>query len=90
MSQFPETQSPKTSPEEKQAMRRFALMSAVRIASLGILLLGIAIAQNAVEAPYSLGVVLAVGGMLGFFFGPYFMAKNWKSQEIDQDAGREE
>lgn len=79
-----------TSPAEKLAMRRFALMSVARIGSLGILLLGIAIAQRAVEAPYWLGFVLAVGGMLGFFFGPYFMAKFWKSQVAGEHAGREE
>ena len=68
---------------EQHAAKRFAILSAIRVAGLAVLMLGIAIAQNAVEAPYWVGVVLSVGGMLAFFFGPYFLARRWKNERAD-------
>lgn len=65
--------------EEAIAARRFMVMGAVRIGSLASVILGIAIANAAIELPYLLGVVLAVSGMLAFFFGPPLLAKRWKA-----------
>ncbi len=84
------TENDKIPPAERQAIGRAALMSAVRIGSLAFLLLGLTIARRVIEGPYWLGVVLAVGGMLMFFFGPYFMAKNWKSQNSSEGADQSE
>ncbi|MEM7665991.1 MAG: hypothetical protein AAF250_09060 [Pseudomonadota bacterium] len=67
------------SDEEAIAARRFMVMGAVRISSLAAVILGIAIANAAIELPYLLGVVLAVAGMLAFFFGPPLLAKRWKA-----------
>ncbi|MDJ0641506.1 MAG: hypothetical protein QNJ15_01700 [Erythrobacter sp.] len=71
-------------PAEAQAAKRFYTMGAVRIGSLAAVILGIAIARAVIEAPYALGVVLAVGGMLAFFFGPPVLAKNWKAKDREQ------
>ena len=70
-----------TNPHDDEALaaKRFYLMGAARIAGIAVLLLGLAIVQNALTAPYWLGAALSVIGMLGFFFGPYFLAKRWKS-----------
>lgn len=67
------------STDEEAAKARFMIMNAVRIGSLGALILGLAIARNVVDAPYPLGVALAVGGLLAFYFGPRALARKWKT-----------
>ncbi|NQZ48319.1 MAG: hypothetical protein HRT63_12450 [Erythrobacter sp.] len=67
------------SQDEAIAKRRYLIMGFARIAGLAAVLLGIAIARSVVEAPYIAGVALAIGGMLGFFFGPALLAKHWKA-----------
>ncbi|MCK0129120.1 hypothetical protein [Erythrobacter sp. F6033] len=61
------------------AKKRFIVMNMVRIGSLGALLVGLAIARSIIDAPYPIGVALAVGGLLAFYFGPRSLAKKWKS-----------
>lgn len=73
------TNTPPADQDEAVAARRFMTMNAVRIGSLVAVILGIAIARAAIELPYWLGVGLAVGGMLAFFFGPPTLAKRWKA-----------
>lgn len=70
--------------DDAQAARRFYVLSGVRIGSILALLLGLAIARSVVEGPYPLGVALAIGGMLAFFFGPYLLARRWKSSGTDE------
>lgn len=68
------------SPEEEAlAARRFMVLGVVRIVAILVLFLGLSIARGVVEGPYWLGVVLAVGAMLTFFFGPWLLAKRWKA-----------
>jgi hypothetical protein len=64
---------------EAIAARRYMFMNMARIASLGAVIAGIAIARTLIEAPYLLGVVLAVAGTIGFFFAPPLLAKRWKA-----------
>lgn len=66
---------------ETRAGKRFLILNLVRIASLMAVLAGIAGAQNALPLPYPLAVVVAVGGFLGFFFGPYYLAKYFKAED---------
>lgn len=54
-------------------------MHAVRIGSLAALLVGLMIARSIIDAPYALGVALAFGGLLTFYFGPRALARKWKS-----------
>ncbi len=77
------TERPPTTTEDSLAAKRFYTLGAVRIASIVLLLLGLAIARQVVEGPYWLGVVFAVGGMLSFFFAPYHLAKRWRSERSD-------
>ncbi|MEQ5788989.1 hypothetical protein J3454_13905 [Erythrobacter sp. NFXS35] len=66
---------------ETQARRRYIIMNAARIGGLGLLLLGVAITRNVlpVQLPWTLGAVLAVLGLLEFFFLPAIIAKRWKA-----------
>ena len=66
--------------DDQQAIRRFNIMGGVRSGSLLVLMLGIAVARSVIDGPYALGVVMAIAGMLGVFFGPYLLAKRWKSK----------
>ncbi|MEL7188558.1 MAG: hypothetical protein AAGK17_03315 [Pseudomonadota bacterium] len=76
------TDAPLPDPKaEEHAGKRFILINAMRLASLAVLMIGIAGAQNAVDMPYAMSVLLALGGFLGFFFGPYYLAKHYKSQD---------
>lgn len=65
------------------AKRRFFTLNAARIGSLSAVIAGIAGAQNALPIPYPLAVALALGGFLGFFFGPYYLAKHFKAADKD-------
>ncbi|MEM6476958.1 MAG: hypothetical protein AAF687_12395 [Pseudomonadota bacterium] len=69
---------------EQIAKRRFLIMGATRIGALVALLVGLAIARTVIDAPYWLGVVLAIGGMLAFFFGPPLLAKRWKAGDRER------
>lgn len=72
----------KPDPEaEKRAGQRFIVLNLVRIGSLVTVMAGIAGAQNALPIPYLLSVALALGGFVGFFFGPYTLAKHFKADD---------
>lgn len=70
-------------PEEVRARQRYIILNAVRIGGLGMLLVGVAIARGVVDGPYALGVVLAVAGLLDFFFLPRLLARRWKTGDRD-------
>lgn len=70
---------------ERLAARRYFAMNALRIGSLGAVIVGIASTRSVIDLPHALGVVLAVVGMIAFFFGPRMLARRWKS--TDTDAG---
>ncbi len=66
---------------ETVAARRYTIMNLVRIVAIAAAALGIGIARDAFPGPYPLGVVLAVAGVAGFFFGPYILVKRWKVRD---------
>ena len=72
--------TPPTTPDA-QAKTRYGTLQLVRILSLGTVLLGIAISRDVVPAPFWLGVLFAVGGLVGFFFGPPLMVRRWKEAD---------
>jgi len=78
MSGFP---GPRPDPDRKRAQNRFVWLQITRLASLGAVMLGIAIARNAIEGPYVLGVILAVAGTIAFFFGPPLLARRFKARD---------
>lgn len=71
--------------DEALAKRRFMLLNLLRFASIGLVMLGIAITYDAVDLPKALGIPFAFGGMAGFFFGPKWLVKGWKTPE-DNDG----
>ena len=75
--------TPPTNPEDREAQElaqyRYGLLHIVRIFALGAVIGGIAIANAVLPAPYWFGVVLAVSGMIAFFFAPPLLAKRWKA-----------
>lgn len=68
-----------TPEEEAIAARRFMVLGVLRISSFVVVILGLAMARQAIDGPYWLGVALSVIGLLGFFFGPPVLAKRWKA-----------
>lgn len=70
-------------PEHARDRRRYVLMNAARLGGLGLVMLGFAITRDLVPLPFAAGAVLAVAGLLGFFFAPPLLAKRWKAQDYD-------
>lgn len=66
---------------EALARGRYMMLNLVRFASLAAVLIGIAISQQAIDLPVPLGIVLAVLGLLGFFFLPNRIARRWRSDQ---------
>ncbi|MEP2736985.1 MAG: hypothetical protein ABJP34_11905 [Erythrobacter sp.] len=75
--------------DEATAKRRFMMLNLLRFASIGLVMLGIAITYDAVSLPKALGIPFAFGGMAGFFFGPKFLVRNWKTPEDANGDGAE-
>lgn len=75
-----------TREEEAIAARRYMVLGVVRIVAILVLVLGLAMSRKVVDGPYWLGVILAVGGMLAFFFGPWLLAKRWKAGDRAGEA----
>lgn len=69
--------------DEAEALvrRKFMLLNLVRLAALASVLIGIAISQDAIDLPQPLGIVLAIAGLIGFFFGPNLLARRWRSDD---------
>ena len=72
---------PDTLREQQQAQYRYGLLHIVRIGAILAVVGGMAVANDVVPAPYWLGVGLAVGGLVAFFFAPPLLAKRWKAQD---------
>ena len=72
---------------DPQAMRRHLLLSAFRFSMVGLTMLGIAVTYDAVTLPdplpKELGIVFAFGGMFGFFLGPKWLVRGWKTPKDD-------
>ena len=46
---------------------------------------GFAGVREVLPIPYALSVVLVLGGVLAFFFGPRLLVKRWKARESAED-----
>lgn len=75
--------------DDPLALRRHLMLSALRFVFVGVVMLGIAITYDAVIAPLGLGkplgIVMALGGMVGFFYGPKWVAKGWRTPTESDD-----
>ncbi|WP_432201012.1 hypothetical protein ACRAQ7_01865 [Erythrobacter sp. W53] len=73
---------PKLSPPDHDpAASRFFILTLLRFASVGAVMLGIAISYGAIAAPKWLGIVLGVIGIGMFYFGTRRLARRWKSPD---------
>lgn len=71
--------------DDPLALRRHLMLSLLRFVFVGVVMIGIAITYDAVIAPFGLGkplgIVMALGGMFGFFYGPKWFAKGWRTPD---------
>ncbi len=70
-----------TDADRERAQQRFVWLQVARLSALAAVIIGIAIAQEALAAPYWLGVALAIGGVFAFFFAPPLLARRFKARD---------
>jgi len=76
-----QSETPGKGESEARALRRWGIINAVRLGALGVFIAGLAAVRDVIDLPAWLGVVLTVGGMVGFFFAPTLMARRFKAQD---------
>ena len=64
---------------EAEARQRYVILNAVRFSGIALVMLGLVAARGLLPLPWVVGAVLAVAGLLEFFFLPPIIAKRWKS-----------
>lgn len=65
---------------EALARQRLIILSALRFSGIALVMLGFAIVRKVIDLPWVVGAVLAVVGMLEFFFLPRFIARRWNPE----------
>jgi len=70
-----------TEEQEQLARQRFMVLNLVRIMGLALVVAGIAIAEGAIDLPAPVGWVLALVGVVDFFFAPRILSRGWKSSD---------
>lgn len=76
-----------TDAERERAQQRFFWLQLTRFAAIGAMMLGIAITQEALDAPYWLGLALVVAALGTFFFGPPMLARRFKARDSKLPEG---
>jgi hypothetical protein len=64
---------------ETLAKQRLIILTALRFSGIALVMLGFAIVRGLIDLPWAAGAVLAVVGMLEFFFLPRFIARRWNA-----------
>lgn len=64
---------------EADAKTRFFVISAVRLASLALIAVGMAIIAGKIDIPKPAGVAFAIFGLLELVFLPRFLIRKWKT-----------
>jgi|LakMenE01Jun11ns_1017448.scaffolds.fasta_scaffold9164231_2 hypothetical protein len=64
---------------EALARQRLIILSALRFSGIALVMLGFAIVRKVIDLPWAVGAVLAVVGVLEFFFLPRFIARRWNA-----------
>lgn len=62
---------------EAKAQQRFIVLNTLRFSGIALIMLGFAIVRGLIDLPWAAGAVIAVVGMLEFFFLPRFVARGW-------------
>lgn len=69
---------------EALARQRYIILNALRFSGIALVMLGIAIARGLIDLPWAAGAVIAVIGLLEFFFLPRFIARRWNAGDDRQ------
>lgn len=63
------------------AKQRFFLLSAIRLLSIAIIVVGLLSLSGKIAMPRPAGAAFAVFGLLEFLFLPLFLARKWKTPD---------
>jgi hypothetical protein len=64
---------------EARARNGYLILNMVRLSGIAFVLLGLAIARGLIGLPWQVGAVIAVVGLVEFFFLPRIIARAWKA-----------
>lgn len=64
---------------EARARNGYLILNALRLSGIGLVLFGLAIARGLIDLPWGVGAVIAVTGLIEFFFLPRIIARAWKA-----------
>lgn len=73
---------------EALARQRLIVLNALRLSGIVLVMLGFAIVRKVIDLPWAVGALLAVVGMLEFFFLPRLVARRWNAGDDAGDKGR--
>ncbi|WP_086616613.1 hypothetical protein [Erythrobacter tepidarius] len=62
---------------DAQARQRLLVLTALRFSGIALVMVGFAIVRGLIALPWAVGALLAVAGILEFFFLPRFIARRW-------------
>ncbi len=63
------------------AKQRFFLLSAIRLLSIAIIVVGLLSLTGKIAIPRPAGAAFAIFGLLEFLFLPLFLAKKWRTPD---------
>jgi len=66
---------------EADAKTRFFILSAVRLASVALIAVGMAIIAGKIDIPQPAGIGFTIFGLLELLLLPPFLARKWKSPQ---------
>ena len=69
---------------ETRARTRFIMLTALRFGGIAMIMLGFAITRGLIDLPWAVGAVLAVTGLLEFYFLPRLIARRWKAGDAGE------
>ncbi len=67
---------------EEQAKQRFMILNLVRLVSIGIMAIGVAIIAGKIDVPEAVGYILLVVGLIDYFIMPVIMKRAWKKSDV--------
>ncbi|WP_066531103.1 hypothetical protein [Erythrobacter sp. CCH5-A1] len=76
--------TPSPSPREAaeaQARNRFIVITAMRFAGVGLVMLGFAIIGGVIDLPRAVGAVLVLVGVADVFVMPLVLVRRWKAAD---------
>ena len=66
---------------EDLAKQRFFMLSAIRLVSIAMIVVGLLALSGKIAMPRPAGAVFAVLGLLEFLFLPLWLARKWKTPD---------